>query len=127
MVALELRNATLVGFSIGTGEVTRYLGSYGSARVWKAALLGPIPPFLLKTDDNPEGVDQGVFDGIMAAIVADHPAYLKDFMDALYDVDKFRGSRDQRPSVADELECGRHRFPHWHPGLRPDLVDRLSG
>ena len=68
MEQLDLREATLVGFSMGTGEVTRYLGTYGSARVRKAALLGPIPPFLLQTDDNPEGVPQSVFDGFMAAI-----------------------------------------------------------
>ena len=57
---LDLNDIVLVGFSMGTGEVTRYLGTYGSARVRKAALLGAIPPFLLKTDDNPEGVDGGV-------------------------------------------------------------------
>src|SRR6202158_4499560 len=55
---LDLNQVVLVGFSMGTGEVTRYLGKYGSARVKKAALLGAIPPFLLKTDDNPEGVDR---------------------------------------------------------------------
>ena len=68
---LELEDAVLVGFSMGTGEVTRYLGKYGSARVRKAVLFGAIPPFLLKTNDNPEGVDGQVFDGIKAAIVKD--------------------------------------------------------
>jgi non-heme chloroperoxidase len=58
---LALDEVDLVGFSMGTGEVTRYLGKYGSGRVRKAALLGAIPPFLLKTDDNPEGVDGSVF------------------------------------------------------------------
>src|SRR6202008_1291595 len=72
---LDLRDATLAGFSMGTGEVTRYLGTYGSQRVRNVALLGAIPPFLLKTDDNPEGVDRSVFDGIEAAIVADREAY----------------------------------------------------
>jgi non-heme chloroperoxidase len=93
MQALDLQDTTLVGFSMGTGEVTRYLSTYGSGRVRKAALLGPIPPFLLLTDDNPEGVDQKVFDGIMAAIVADRPAYMKDFLDNFYNVDTFRGTR----------------------------------
>src|SRR5437667_10333963 len=65
---LELADAVLVGFSMGTGEVTRYLGRYGSARVRKAALFGAVPPFLLKTDDNPQGVDAQVFDDIKAAI-----------------------------------------------------------
>lgn len=90
---LNLLDMVLVGFSMGTGEVTRYLGSYGSARVRKAALLAPIPPFLRKTADNPEGVDQSVFDGIMAAIVADRPAYLKAFLDDFYNVDKLGGTR----------------------------------
>ena len=77
----------------GDREVTRYLGNYGSARVRKAALLGAIPPFLLKTDDNPEGVPGDVFEGIKAAIVADRYAYFKDFFDNFYNVDVFGGSR----------------------------------
>ena len=90
---LDLDDVVLVGFSMGTGEVTRYLGTYGSARVRKAALLGAIPPFLLKTDDNPEGVDGQVFEGIKAAIVKDRYAYFKDFFDNFYNVDVLGGSR----------------------------------
>jgi pimeloyl-ACP methyl ester carboxylesterase len=63
MDVLDLRDVTLAGFSMGTGEVTRYLGRYDSERIRNAVLLGPTPPFLLKTGDNPEGVDQSVFDG----------------------------------------------------------------
>jgi non-heme chloroperoxidase len=84
---LALEDVILVGFSMGTGEVTRYLGTYGSARVRKAALLGVIPPFLLKTDDNPEGVDGQVFKDLKAAIVKDRYAYFKDFLDNFYNVD----------------------------------------
>jgi non-heme chloroperoxidase len=90
---LDLDDIVLVGFSMGTGEVTRYLGVYGSARVSKAALFGAIPPFLLKTADNPDGVDQSVFDGIKAAVVADRPAYFKDFLDNFYNVDENAGTR----------------------------------
>jgi non-heme chloroperoxidase len=90
---LALQDVNLVGFSMGTGEVTRYLGRYGSARVRKAALLGAIPPFLLKTDDNPEGVDGQVFEGLKAAIVKDRYAYFKDFFDNFYNVDVLGGSR----------------------------------
>jgi non-heme chloroperoxidase len=86
---LELDDVVLVGFSMGTGEVTRYLGTYGSARIRKAALLGVIPPFLLKADDNPEGVDAQVFEGIKSAIVKDRYAYFKDFLDNFYNVDVF--------------------------------------
>jgi non-heme chloroperoxidase len=90
---LDLSDTVLVGFSMGTGEVTRYLGTYGSGRVTKAALLGAIPPFLLKTDDNPEGVDRSVFEGIKQAVVADRPAYFKAFLDNFYNVDMYAGSR----------------------------------
>src|SRR5919201_1730934 len=76
---LDVRDATLVGFSMGTGEVTRYLGRYGAARVRQAALLGPIPPFLLQTEDNAQGVPRSVFDGSMAAIRRDRYAYFKQF------------------------------------------------
>jgi non-heme chloroperoxidase len=84
---LDLRDVILVGFSMGSGEVTRYLGRYGSARVRKAALLGAIPPFLLKRDDNPEGVDGQVFEDLKAAIVKDRYAALKAFLDDFYNVD----------------------------------------
>jgi len=90
---LDVNDAVLAGFSMGTGEVTRYLGTYGSKRVRKAALLGAIPPFLLKTADNPEGVDGQVFEGIKAAIVKDRYAYFKDFFDNFYNVDVLGGTR----------------------------------
>ncbi|MEV6338510.1 alpha/beta hydrolase [Nocardia vinacea] len=90
---LDLTDAVLVGFSMGTGEVTRYLGQYGSARIAKAVLMGTVPPYLRKADDNPDGVDQAVFDGIKAAILADRPAYFKDFLDNFYNVDVLGGTR----------------------------------
>ncbi|MFJ1703877.1 alpha/beta fold hydrolase [Kitasatospora sp. NPDC088346] len=90
---LDLNDVVLVGFSMGTGEVTRYLGTHGSARVSKAVLMGAIPPFLLKTDDNPEGVDASVFDGIKAAVLKDRPAYFKAFLDDFYNVDTYGGTR----------------------------------
>jgi non-heme chloroperoxidase len=90
---LDLTDVVLVGFSMGTGEVTRYLGTYGSARVAKAVLMGAIPPFLLKTGDNPDGVDGAVFDEIKAAVLKDRPAYFKYFLDNLYNVDVLGGSR----------------------------------
>jgi len=90
---LDVSDIVLVGFSMGSGEVTRYLGTYGSARVSKAALLGAIPPFLLKTDDNPEGVDQEVFDGIKQSIKADRYAFFKGFFDNFYNTDVLGGTR----------------------------------
>ena len=88
---LELEDVVLAGFSMGTGEVVRYLGTYGSGRVLKAVLIGTIPPFVLKTDDNP--VDGAVFDGIKEAVLRDRYAYLKDFFDNFYNVDVLGGTR----------------------------------
>jgi non-heme chloroperoxidase len=85
---LDLTDVVLVGFSMGTGEVTRYLGTHGSARVRKAALFGVIPPCLLKTDDNSEGVPGQVFEDIKTAIVADRYAYFADFLNNFYNTDK---------------------------------------
>jgi non-heme chloroperoxidase len=93
LVHLDLSDVVLVGFSMGTGEVTRYLGTYGSARVSKAVLMGTIPPFLLKTGDNPDGVDGAVFDEIKAAVLQDRPAYFKSFLDNFYNVDMLGGTR----------------------------------
>jgi non-heme chloroperoxidase len=95
---LDLRGAVLVGFSMGSGEVTRYLGTYGSSRVRKAALLGAIPPFLLKTDDNPEGVDRQVFEEIKAAIAEDRYAHFKAFFDDFYNVDRLMPDRISEPA-----------------------------
>jgi non-heme chloroperoxidase len=80
-----------VGHSMGTGEVTRYLSSYGSARVAKGVLVSPIPPFLLQTPDNPDGVPQSVFDGFAAAAQDDTPAWMKGFLDNFYNADVLRG------------------------------------
>src|ERR1700742_3817846 len=90
---LDLRDAVLAGHSMGTGEVTRYLGSYGSARVAKAVLVSPIPPYLRQGDDNPDGVPQALFDGFAQAARADNPARMKGFLDNFYNMDPLRGSR----------------------------------
>jgi non-heme chloroperoxidase len=90
---LEITDIVLAGFSMGTGEVTRYLGTYGSDRVQKAALFGAIPPFLLKTDDNPEGVDGSVFEGIKEAAIKDRYVWFKQFCDDCNNVDKLHPER----------------------------------
>jgi non-heme chloroperoxidase len=80
MNALDLRDATIVGHSMGTGEVTRYLGTYGSARVAGGVLVSPIPPFLLLTDDNPQGLPQSLFDGFVDTAKTDMPAWMTAFL-----------------------------------------------
>jgi len=84
---LNLQKVDLVGFSMGTGEVTRYIGKYGSNRVRKAVLIGTLGPYLVKAADNPEGVETSVFDGIKSAIKADRPAFLLDFLHNFYNYD----------------------------------------
>ncbi|WP_248960459.1 alpha/beta fold hydrolase [Sphaerisporangium perillae] len=90
---LDLRDVVLVGFSMGTGEVGRYLANHGSERVAKAAFLASLEPFLLKTDDNPTGVDQAVFDGIIASVTADRYAHFDDFYANFYNTDENLGGR----------------------------------
>jgi len=90
---LDLNDVVLCGFSMGTGEVTRYLGAYGSGRVSKAVLIGTVPPFLRKTADNPEGVDGQVFEDIKSAIVNDRYAYFGDFFDNFYNTDTYSPDR----------------------------------
>ena len=92
METLDLRGATLVGHSMGTGEVTRYLGTYGSGRVRNGVLMSPIPPFLLQTDDNPDGLPGSLFDGFVQAAAADTPAWMKGFLDNFYNIDVLGGT-----------------------------------
>jgi non-heme chloroperoxidase len=101
---LDLYDAVLVGHSMGTGEVSRYLAHYGPAehralqlghhrpRVAKGVLVSPIPPYLLQTLDNPDGVPQSLFDGFAAAAEADTPAWMKGFLDTFYNIDTLRGT-----------------------------------
>jgi non-heme chloroperoxidase len=84
---LDLTDIILVGHSMGTGEITRYIGTFGSERVSKVVFVSPIPPFLLKTDDNPEGVEQSVFDAIMQSIAIDRFAYQTQFLKDFYNLD----------------------------------------
>jgi non-heme chloroperoxidase len=89
---LDLHDAVLAGHSMGTGEVTRYLGRYGSARIAKGVLVAPIPPYLLQAGDNPGGVPQSVFDGFTQAAAADTPAWMKGFLDTFYNTSTLLGT-----------------------------------
>jgi peroxiredoxin len=80
----ELTNVVLVGFSMGGGEVARYIGRYGERRVAKAVLAGSVTPFLLKTPDNPGGVDRSVFDGMLAAVKKDRINFLSEFVPTFF-------------------------------------------
>ena len=105
---LDLSDVALVGFSMGTGEVTRYLGRYGSDRVRKAVLIGTLGPYLVKAPDNPLGVDRKVFDGIKSAIKADRPAFLIEFLHNFYNYDVTGGKLVSERVVEDNwrVACG---------------------
>ena len=127
---LDLNNLVLVGFSMGSGEVVRYLSAYGSERVRRAALLGTIPPFVLKTDDNLEGVDGSVFADIKAAIVNDRYAFFEGFFNNFYNVDVLGGIRisDRAWQASFNVAVGSSPFASyacvdtWLTDFRADLV-----
>src|SRR6185369_13959677 len=84
--ATDARDATLLGFSMGGGEVARYLGRHGSDRVSQAVLIASVVPFMLKTADNPEGVDRATFDKMAAAIREDRAKFWTSFFADFYGV-----------------------------------------
>jgi len=126
---LDLRDAVLVGHSMGTGEVTRYLTSYGSARAARGVLVAPIPPFLLQTPDNPDGVPQSLFDGFAQAAAADTPAWMKGFLDNFYNIDTLGGTlvSDQayqaswNIAVTASATAAVACIPTWTTDFRDDL------
>ena len=127
---LDLSNAALVGFSMGGGEVARYVGRNGSARVRKAAFIAAIPPFLKKTADNPAGVDGAVFEGIQKELAADRPAFLAGFLRNFYNVDALGGKRVSDEVVRVSWAIGTGASPTatsacvtaWQTDFREDLA-----
>lgn len=130
MEKLDLRDATLVGHSMGTGEVTRYLAAYGSSRVSKAVLISPIPPFLLQTVENPDGLPASLFDGFVHSASVDTPAWMRSFLDNFYNIDELRGTlvSDEAyraswniavgASATAAVEC----IPTWETDFRADVA-----
>lgn len=127
---LKLRDFALVGFSMGGGEVARYIGRYDSKGVSRAVFISSVPPFLLKTPDNPEGVDAGVFEGIQKAVVADRYAFFTEFFKNFYNTDVFQGKRisEQAVQASWNLAAGASAtasyacVPTWHEDFRQDLA-----
>jgi len=130
MTKLHLRDATLVGFSMGGGEVARYLGRYGTERVEKAVFMAAITPFLLKTSDNAHGVDGSVFEGIKQAIAADRPAFLTTFLSNFYNIHAFGGKKVSDEAVRLSWNIAAAASPKgtldcvqaWLTDFRDDLI-----
>jgi non-heme chloroperoxidase len=126
---LGLRDLTLVGFSMGGGEVARYIGKYGSKGVSKAVIISGVPPFLLKTADNPEGVDGSVFESIQKAVAADRYAFFTDFFNSFYNTDQLLGKRVSQQAVQASwnIAAGASAtasfacVPTWHEDFRKDV------
>jgi non-heme chloroperoxidase len=127
---LELRDFALVGFSMGGGEVARYIGKYGSKGVSKAIFISSVPPFLLKTPDNPEGVDGSVFEGIQKAVAADRYAFFTEFFKNFYNTDVLLGKRVSEAAVQASWNVAAGAsatasfacVPTWHEDFRKDLT-----
>ncbi len=127
---LKLRDFALVGFSMGGGEVARYIGKYGSRGVSKAVIISGVPPFLLKTADNAEGVDAAVFEGIEKAVSADRYAFFTEFFKNFYNTNVYLGKRVSEQvlqaswnvaataSPTASLAC----IPTWHEDFRGDVA-----
>jgi len=127
---LDARDVILGGFSMGTGEVTRYLSTRGSERVQKGMLFGAIPPMLFNTSgDNPEGLDRSVLGDLQSRCYADRPAWFRFFLDNFYNVDRLMPSRISeqawQASFADALQMSPYAayacIETWATDFRADL------
>ena len=127
---LKLKDFALVGVSMGGGEVARYIGKYGSKHVNKAVIIGGVPPYLLKTADNPEGVDGVVFEGIKKAVIADRYAFFTEFFKNFFNTDVHLGKRvsEQAIQASWNVAAGASPVasyacvPTWHEDFRKDVA-----
>jgi non-heme chloroperoxidase len=130
VTALDLRDFDMAGHSMGGGEIARYLGRYGSARVRRAVIVSGIPPYLLKTDETPNGVPQEIFDQIEAALTADRAAYFTEWNKNFFNLDQTLGTRISPEAVQDSWQIAVGASPAgtiacvqtWHTDFRADLA-----
>jgi non-heme chloroperoxidase len=126
---LGLRAFSLVGFSMGGGEVARYIGRFGSKGIEKAVFISSVPPFLLKTQDSPEGVEGATFDGIQKAVAADRYSFFTEFFKNFFNADVFLGKRVSEQAIQNfwNVAAGASAtasfacVPTWHEDFRRDL------
>jgi non-heme chloroperoxidase len=123
------RDVVLAGFSMGTGEVTRYLGRYGSDGISKAVLIGSLPPYLLQAEDNPRGVPKDVFEGLKQGVIADRYAFVDSFLPNLYNADVSIPERLSDSALRASSQVAYGSGPHatyacidaWLTDFRDDL------
>ena len=126
---LDLHDAVLVGFSMGTGEVGRYLGTHGAHRVAMAVFLGSLEPYLLQTDDNPEGIPQSVFDPLLEAVKADRYAFFTQFFAGFFNTDELLGTRLSPEALEASQQLAYNASPYasiwaqptWLTDFRADI------
>ncbi|SDQ48153.1 alpha/beta fold hydrolase [Leucobacter chromiiresistens] len=124
---LDVRDVVLVGFSMGTGELARYVGTYGHERVAKLAFLASLEPFLVQTDDNEEGVPQSVFDGISESARADRYAWYTQFFSDFYNLDDTLGSRISQEAVTASWNVATSSAPVAAYAVVPTWIEDFRG
>ena len=129
LTSLDLHDVCLAGHSMGGGEIARYLGKYGSARVRRAVIISGVPPYLLKTPETPNGVPQEVFDQIAAGLTNDRAAYFTEWNKNFFNLDETLGTRISAEAVQDSWNIAVSASPEgtiacvptWHTDFRADL------
>jgi non-heme chloroperoxidase len=133
LARVDAHDAVLVGFSMGTGEVARYISSYGSGRVAKAVFIGALQPCMLKTDENPSGVPQEAVDGLLDTIKADRYAFFTGFLRSFYNTDENLGKRISEEALRNSWQLATTISPYtsvwavatWFTDWRAD-IDKID-
>jgi non-heme chloroperoxidase len=117
--ALDVHDVVLVGFSMGTGEIARYISRYGSHRLAKAVFIGSLEPFMLKTDETPSGIPQEVFDGLLSAAKADRYAFFTSFFENFYNLDEYLGNRISEEALRASWQLAANASPYSSVWAQP--------
>jgi peroxiredoxin len=133
LAMLDIHDVVLVGFSMGTGEVARYISRYGSHRVAKAVFIGSLQPFMLKTEETPAGVPQEDVDSMLDAIKADRYAFFTSFFESFYNLDENLGSRISEEALRASWQLAANASAYasvwapaaWYTDFRAD-IDKID-
>ena len=109
---LDLHDVTLIGFSLGTGELARYIGTYGTDRLKGCVFIESLAPSFVKSDENPTGVDQATVDAVRQAILDDRPAWLTGLLGDFLNLDDYLGKRVSEETVRNNWNAGAEASPY---------------